>query len=93
MKTLYESLLGDMDDIIDKAEQQTMYEYVEKLENQYYQFLEDNPEAKEYLEEHKDEIDDNATKTTIIHEILHSCEKCMNHGPEWKKLAELVNKN
>ena len=41
----------------------------------------------------QDEIDDNATKTTIIHEILHSCEKCMNHGPEWKKLAELVNKN
>jgi hypothetical protein len=34
----------------DKAEQQTMYEYVTQLEQQYYKYLEDNPGAKEYLE-------------------------------------------
>lgn len=38
---------------MEKAEQQTMYEYVEDLENQYYRFLEENPEAKQYLEELK----------------------------------------
>ena len=24
---------------------------------------------------------------TLIHEILHTCEGCMNHGPKWKDLA------
>lgn len=31
-------------------------------------------------------------KNTIIHEILHTCEGCMNHGQMWKQLAEKVNK-
>ena len=29
-------------------------------------------------------------KNTIIHELLHSCKNCMNHGEEWKRLASLV---
>jgi predicted SprT family Zn-dependent metalloprotease len=29
---------------------------------------------------------------TIIHEILHTCKGCMNHGKEWKALAEKVNR-
>lgn len=28
---------------------------------------------------------------TIIHELLHSVEGCMNHGAKWKALAEKVN--
>lgn len=40
----------------------------------------------------KDDVDDIATKDTIIHEILHTCEGCQNHGKEWKKQAEKVNK-
>ena len=54
---------------IDKAEQQTMYEYVEKLENQYYQFLEDNPEAKEYLEEQK-KAKKNSSKQSVLNKLL-----------------------
>ena len=27
---------------------------------------------------------------TIIHELLHTCEGCMNHGSNWKRLAEKV---
>ena len=27
---------------------------------------------------------------TIIHEILHTCKGCMNHGKEWKRLANIV---
>ena len=29
--------------------------------------------------------------TTIIHELLHTCPGCMNHGANWKKLATQVN--
>ena len=28
---------------------------------------------------------------TIIHEILHTCRDCMDHGKEWKRLADKVN--
>ena len=31
-------------------------------------------------------------KETIIHELLHSCSGCMNHGKIWKQLAEKVNR-
>lgn len=27
---------------------------------------------------------------TLLHELLHSCEGCMNHGPNWKALAATV---
>lgn len=30
-------------------------------------------------------------KNTIIHEVLHTCEGCMNHGSEWKYYARKVN--
>lgn len=29
-------------------------------------------------------------KNTIIHEILHTCEGCFNHGADWKMLADKV---
>ena len=31
-------------------------------------------------------------ETTVIHEILHTCEGCMNHGQTWKNLADKVNR-
>lgn len=31
-----------------------------------------------------------ALNNTIIHEILHTCHGCMNHGIEWKAKAALV---
>ena len=31
-------------------------------------------------------------ETTVIHEILHTCKGCMNHGMTWKNLAEKVNR-
>ena len=36
--------------------------------------------------------DEQGLKETIIHELLHSCKGCMNHGKNWKYLAEKVNK-
>ena len=39
-----------------------------------------------------DDIDDIATKTTILHELLHTCKGCMNHGKEWQRLADKVNR-
>ena len=30
-------------------------------------------------------------ENTMIHEILHTCNGCMNHGATWKNLAEKVN--
>lgn len=29
---------------------------------------------------------------TIIHELLHTCPGCMNHGKQWKTWAEKVRK-
>ena len=31
-------------------------------------------------------------KNTIIHELLHTVEGCMNHGKKWKSLADEVNR-
>lgn len=40
-------------------------------------------------------LDDNtpykSLKDTIIHEMIHTCPKCMNHGLEWKQYADKVN--
>lgn len=38
----------------------------------------------------KDDIKDEVCKETIIHELLHTCKGCFNHGKEWKRLGELV---
>ncbi|MCK9477829.1 MAG: SprT-like domain-containing protein [Candidatus Muirbacterium halophilum] len=32
-------------------------------------------------------------KNTLIHECLHTCPNCMNHGKTWKKYAEKINSN
>lgn len=41
----------------------------------------------------QDNISDNACKETILHEILHTCKNCFNHGKEWKELCNIVNYN
>lgn len=38
-----------------------------------------------------DNADDNAIMDTIIHEILHTCYGCFNHGKKWKTLANIIN--
>lgn len=40
-----------------------------------------------------DEIKEEATFNTMIHELLHTCPDCMNHGDKWKKWANIVNEN
>lgn len=35
--------------------------------------------------------DEHGLKETIFHELLHSCKDCMNHGTNWKRLADKVN--
>lgn len=35
--------------------------------------------------------DEQGLKETIIHELLHSCKDCMNHGSKWNYLAQKVN--
>lgn len=42
------SLVNEYD--IEKQEKSTMYDYIEELQNQYYEYLEKHPEAKEELE-------------------------------------------
>lgn len=37
------------------------------------------------------EVDEVSAMNTVVHEILHSCEGCMNHGPRWKSYARIVN--
>ena len=38
-----------------------------------------------------DRNDIDGLKNTIIHELLHTCDGCLNHGPQWKALASKVN--
>jgi len=33
-----------------------------------------------------------ALQNTIIHEILHTCPGCQNHGPNWKRRADKVKR-
>lgn len=40
-----------------------------------------------------DDVDTHATMETIIHEILHTCDGCMNHGKLWKRYAEIIRVN
>lgn len=37
------------------------------------------------------EADDHYIEEVIMHELLHSCKDCMNHGKTWKKYADMVN--
>ena len=34
--------------------------------------------------------DESGLINTLLHELLHSCMGCMNHGENWKRLAEKV---
>lgn len=40
----------------------------------------------------EDEVPVQSLKNTLIHELLHTCEGCMNHGTMWKKYADIMNK-
>ena len=39
----------------------------------------------------EDDIKDEKVISVIIHEILHTCDGCFNHGNRWKEYADLVN--
>lgn len=39
-----------------------------------------------------DDVPDDATMGTIIHEILHACKGCKGHGAQWKRYANAVNR-
>lgn len=36
-------------------------------------------------------VDDMALANTLAHEMLHTVYGCMNHGKEWKRLADIMN--
>lgn len=38
------------------------------------------------------DADDTAIETVILHELLHTCPKCLNHGKLWKAYAEKLNR-
>ena len=39
-----------------------------------------------------DDVTDEGAIDTIIHELLHTCKGCMNHGENWKREASKVNR-
>ena len=41
----------------------------------------------------KDDVSEEATFNTMIHELLHTCPECMNHGKQWKHWADIINTN
>lgn len=41
----------------------------------------------------RDDVPMSALKSTLIHELLHTAPRCMNHGTTWQKYANLVNYN
>jgi len=40
----------------------------------------------------EDGVEVKATKNVIMHELLHTCPGCYNHGSEWKYRAKIVNR-
>lgn len=41
----------------------------------------------------EDTISDETTKSVILHEILHTCSGCMNHGKLWKSYCKKIREN
>ena len=39
-----------------------------------------------------DDVDDMGLMDTLVHEVLHTCDGCMNHGPLWKHYADIMNR-
>lgn len=39
-----------------------------------------------------DEAETQAAKETIVHELIHTCPGCMNHGYEWKRRGDRVSR-
>lgn len=37
------------------------------------------------------EMEEQTVVQTLAHEVLHTCPWCADHGPQWKKWAELMN--
>ena len=40
----------------------------------------------------RDDVSDEATKDTIMHEILHTVDGCFDHKAKWQTMADKVNK-
>lgn len=38
-----------------------------------------------------DSVGEKALENTILHELLHTCQDCFNHGYVWKHYAKIVN--
>ena len=38
-----------------------------------------------------DDIDDQISLDTIMHELLHTVQGCFNHGEKWKSYAKYIN--
>lgn len=39
----------------------------------------------------EDDILEDKVMSTVLHELLHTVNGCMNHGHKWQSLAELIN--
>lgn len=39
-----------------------------------------------------DDVDEKSLMDTVLHEVLHTCPNCMNHGKTWKEYARRLNK-
>lgn len=39
-----------------------------------------------------DDVELKSLEDTVLHELLHTCEGCLNHGPKWKMYAAKVNR-
>ena len=37
------------------------------------------------------QLEDKPIETVILHELLHTCRGCMNHGKRWKQYAAVLN--
>lgn len=55
--------------------------------------IKDNGKVKKYVIEISHIVtacDEKALKTIIVHELLHTCPGCFNHGKKWKQYSQMA---
>lgn len=64
------------------------YSFADRARKQYHRAFKMYIRISEYTLA----LSEKSIMNTIIHELLHTCPGCMNHGPKWQSWGDLVRR-